>query len=174
MKSVKIQVPKGYEIDEKNSTFEEIKFKPINNLFEFLDLNLPSKTLWATCNVGAEKPEERGKLLSFDEVFSEYELPTSDQIEELIKFCDWKYVNYKGVNGYLVIGTNGNSIFLPAAGYRDVTFLCGVSGSGNYWSRTLGTNDLVGAYSLYFNSNDVVCYNGSRYYGRSVRCVKNN
>lgn len=29
MKSIKIEVPEGYEIDEKNSTFSEIKFKPI-------------------------------------------------------------------------------------------------------------------------------------------------
>ena len=28
-KELKIQVPKGYEIDKENSTFECIKFKPI-------------------------------------------------------------------------------------------------------------------------------------------------
>lgn len=31
-KEIKIQVPKGYEIDKKNSTFECIKFKPVKNL----------------------------------------------------------------------------------------------------------------------------------------------
>lgn len=29
MKSMKIIPPKGYEVDKENSTFEEIKFKPI-------------------------------------------------------------------------------------------------------------------------------------------------
>jgi len=173
MKSIKIQIPEGYEIDEKNSTFKEIKFKPINN-FEFVDLNLPSKTLWATCNVGAKKPEEYGKLLSFDEVFSEYELPTSDQIEELTKFCDWKYVNYKGVNGCLVIGTNGNSIFLPAAGCRYGTSLYNVGSRGRYWSRTLYTRCPYDAYGLLFDSDSVDWYYISRYYGQSIRCVKNN
>lgn len=32
MKSVEIIPPEGYEIDKKNSTFEEIKFKPIKCL----------------------------------------------------------------------------------------------------------------------------------------------
>lgn len=32
MKSMKITPPEGYEVDKKNSTFEEIKFKPIEYL----------------------------------------------------------------------------------------------------------------------------------------------
>ena len=31
-----------------------------NNGFEYVDLELPSGTLWATCNVGASKPSECG------------------------------------------------------------------------------------------------------------------
>ena len=31
-KEVKIDIPKGYEIDKKNSTFECIKFKPVKNI----------------------------------------------------------------------------------------------------------------------------------------------
>ena len=31
---------------------------------EYVDLGLPSGTLWATCNVGASKPEEYGSYLS--------------------------------------------------------------------------------------------------------------
>lgn len=37
-KEVKIQVPEGYEIDENNSTFECIKFKPKQNLLIYDDI----------------------------------------------------------------------------------------------------------------------------------------
>ena len=33
--------------------------------FEYVDLGLPSKTMWATCNVGADKPEDEGLLFQF-------------------------------------------------------------------------------------------------------------
>lgn len=37
-KEIKIQVPEGYEIDEKNSTFECIKFKPIKKVETYDDV----------------------------------------------------------------------------------------------------------------------------------------
>ena len=33
--------------------------------FDYVDLGLPSGTMWATCNVGADKPEEDGLLFQF-------------------------------------------------------------------------------------------------------------
>ena len=38
------------------------------NGFEYVDLGLPSGTMWATCNVGADKPEESGLLFQFGRV----------------------------------------------------------------------------------------------------------
>lgn len=38
------------------------------NGFEYIDLGLPSKTMWATCNVGASKPEDEGLLFQFGRV----------------------------------------------------------------------------------------------------------
>ena len=38
------------------------------NGFEYVDLGLPSKTMWATCNVGASKPEDSGLLFQFGRV----------------------------------------------------------------------------------------------------------
>ena len=38
------------------------------NGFEYIDLGLPSKTMWATCNVGADKPEDYGLLFQFGRV----------------------------------------------------------------------------------------------------------
>ena len=38
------------------------------NGYEYVDLGLPSKTMWATCNVGANKPEDSGLLFQFGRV----------------------------------------------------------------------------------------------------------
>ena len=36
--------------------------------FDYVDLGLPSKTMWATCNVGTDKPEDYGLLFQFGRV----------------------------------------------------------------------------------------------------------
>ena len=38
------------------------------NGFEYVDLGLPSGTMWATCNVGATKPGDEGLLFQFGRV----------------------------------------------------------------------------------------------------------
>ena len=38
------------------------------NGFDYVDLGLPSNTMWATCNVGAETPEDEGLLFQFGRV----------------------------------------------------------------------------------------------------------
>ena len=38
------------------------------NGFEYVDLGFPSGTMWATCNVGAETPEDWGLLFQFGRV----------------------------------------------------------------------------------------------------------
>ena len=38
------------------------------NGFKYVDLGLPSKTMWATCNVGADKPEDNGLLFQFGHI----------------------------------------------------------------------------------------------------------
>ena len=71
---------------------------------------------------------------------SKWRMPTYVEIEELIDDCTWTYTtqeNSKGVdtNGYLVTGSNGNSIFLPEAGeYVDTNLVEGYGGF--YWSSS--------------------------------------
>ena len=36
--------------------------------YDYVDLGLPSGTMWATCNVGADKPEDPGLLFQFGRV----------------------------------------------------------------------------------------------------------
>lgn len=39
-----------------------------NNGYDFVDLGLPSGTLWATCNVGADKPSDSGLYFQWGDV----------------------------------------------------------------------------------------------------------
>lgn len=136
---------------------------------QYVDLNLPSGTLWANKNVGANTPEEYGDYLNFSEA-CEYSIPKKWQLEELIEECEWQWKD----NGYLVVGSNNNSIFLPAAGFRDGSSLNYGGSYVYYWSRTLSTSNTDYAYDLYFNSSSIYTSVSSRYYGRSVRTILNS
>lgn len=70
-----------------------------------------------------------------------WRMPTEDDIIELKEFCTWEWVEQKGIYGYLITGPNGNSIFLPAAGYRDSEGLKKEGINGEYWSSNLIWSD---------------------------------
>ena len=101
-----------------------------------------------------------------------WRMPTDAELKELKDNCTWTWTTQNGVNGYKVASkTNGNSIFLPAAGYRDVSSLGSAGSYGYYWSSSLNTSNLSYAYYLYFDSGNVGSSSYYRYNGRSVRPV---
>ena len=104
-----------------------------------------------------------------------WRIPTDAEWTELRAKCTWTWkTNYNGsgINGRLVTATNGKSIFLPAAGFRDDTNLYFVGSDGDYWSSSLYTDNPHYAWLVYFNSDYVNWnYYYYRYYGRSVRPV---
>jgi len=101
-------------------------------------------------------------------------MPTLDEILELCYNCSWNWTTQNGVNGYKVTGPNGNSIFLPAAGYRIGTEVYYRGSDGSYWSGALVENDSGDAYSLYFDSGHWGWLNyGYRNLGFTVRPVTN-
>ena len=127
----------------------------------FIDLGLPSGTLWAESN-------EEG-LHTFDEAVSKYgdSLPTYEQFEELQTQCQWKWNG----SGYDVTGPNGNTIVLPAEGFRDYNSTVHCVGSyGSYWSST--PDDLDFARGLDFDASSVDVGNYKQCYGETVRLVK--
>ncbi len=67
-----LQIHKGTEVthEVKLSDIDSISFKVVYtyNGHEYVDLGLPSGTLWATCNVGATRPEEYGDYFAWGEV----------------------------------------------------------------------------------------------------------
>ena len=108
--------------------------------YEYVDLGLPSGTKWATCNAGASTPSGIGYYLNMNEAREcGLHLPTKQDFDELLdeNNCRWEWTTENGINGYKVISKmNGNSIFLPAAAYRDGTSFGDPEVNGNYWSAT--------------------------------------
>ncbi len=188
---------------------------------EYVDLGLPSGTLWATCNVGASSPEDYGDYFAWgetspkttyswstykwgndwDNLFkyntsssygtvdnrtvlepsddaatvnwgSGWRMPTYAELDELSQYCTWTWTTLNGVNGQLVVGPNGNSLFLPAAGYRYVASLLVAGSNGYYWSSSLYSVSPLFACYLYFSSGYHNWNYNYRYYGRSVRPVR--
>ncbi|WP_407405273.1 hypothetical protein [Sodaliphilus sp.] len=102
----------------------------------------------------------------------EWRLPTDEEMKELMNLCTWTWETVNEAHGYRVTGPNGNSIFLPASGWRYGNDADAQGVSGNYWSGTLSTDNNNSGRSISFNS--LIKGNGysQRMYGFSVRPVR--
>ncbi len=100
-----------------------------------------------------------------------WRMPTQEEVEELINKCKCEWTIHKGHKGCKITGPNGNSIFLPTAGWRSMTSLNNVGKSGNYWSATPDEDDTDYACSFDFNNGYFDEGWSYRYYGLSVRPV---
>ena len=101
-----------------------------------------------------------------------WRMPTIAEFDELRDKCDWTWTTQGGHNGYLVTSkSNGNSIFLPAAGWRYDSGTSRVGELGDYWSSSLRSSYSDLARSLYFFSSDHNTGSGRRRDGQSVRPV---
>ena len=98
-----------------------------------------------------------------------YKMPTIEQIRELVEHCTREWTKVNGVNGMKVTGPNGNSIFLPAAGWSDAGEVYYVGYYGYYWSAS-PNNEYYGRY-LYFYSSGWYCNYYYRTLGQCVRPV---
>lgn len=138
---------------------------------EFVDLGLPSGTLWSKHNVKiANKKHFTHYEISLIEYITGYNVPSKEDFEELINHCKWEWKTIGRTKGYKVTGPNGNSIFLSASGCCSGTSLYGAGSNGIYWSSRYSSSGY--AYFLYFSSSDKDVSDDGRYYGFSVRLVK--
>ena len=110
-----------------------------HNGHEYVDLGLPSGTMWAKCNVGAATPEDRGDFYAYGEIYPNtnyststytgeqsdflpaeadvasvfwgggWHIPTIAEMDELRFYCSFEWNDF----GYIVTGPNGCSILLP-------------------------------------------------------------
>lgn len=197
------------------------------NGHEYVDLGLPSGTLWATCNLGADKPEDCGDYYAWGDTVPKemydwksyryanfvdgcymlnkyctdsywgfngfvdsltvlelvddaalvqwgagWRMPTKEDYSELFENTTYEWTTQNGVEGRLLTGPNGNSIFLPATGFRlEGDLLC--TGLGLYWSSTLQTGSQMSAWSFHFDYEDChVCGTYERSRGQCVRAVR--
>ena len=91
-----------------------------------------------------------------------WRMPTSGEIAELVADCDWEATTQNGVKGFKVTGPNGNSIFLPFAGYRLGSEIVGAGQSGFYWSGVIdGTYNFPSAPAQYEGSVGSITANDS-------------
>ena len=105
---------------------------------------------------------------------SPWRMPTLVEIRELLDAnnCTWTWTTQDGKNGYEVKGTNGNSIFLPAAGYRGGSALYYAGSGGYFWSCSLDAARSYCARNLGFDSGARGWYHNPRFYGFTVRPVR--
>lgn len=117
-----------------------------HNGYEYVDLGLPSGLLWATCNVGAENPEDYGGYYcwggSKDKDLKDYyapqyymtslptsedtarrlmkgnwRMPTQKEVQELVNNTDSIWTTINNIKGRLCTSKiNGAKIFFPASG----------------------------------------------------------
>ena len=154
------------------------------NGHEYVDLGLSVK--WATCNVGASKPEEYGDYYAWGETKTKsryvncetygkdigdikgtardvahvkwggtWRMPTFEEFKEMISNCNYEWTMLNGVEGgKFTSRKNGKSIFLPAAGHRNGTWLFFAGSYGGYWSSTPDGSSTEFAFYLRFLGGD--------------------
>ncbi len=99
-------------------------------------------------------------------------IPTDAEWTELWTNCTWVWITLNGINGMKVTGPNGNSIFLPAAGFYNGTSLSLVGTDGFYWFSYLRTYNPTDALCVDFFYGFAWCIDYfPRYLGMSVRPV---
>ena len=100
-------------------------------------------------------------------------MPTDAEWTELREQCTWTYTTLNGVYGYQVASkTNGNSIFLPVAGFRNGTSLYLQGRRGYYSSSSLLENYSDNVWIVTFNHEEVYRHSNNRNNGLSVRPVQ--
>ncbi|MBE6294861.1 MAG: hypothetical protein E7090_09325 [Bacteroidales bacterium] len=93
----------------------------------------------------------------------EWRMPTRDEAEELLVKCDWKSTKVNGVDGDLITGPNGNTIFLPECNQRTGDYIDKFG--TRYWTSTRYE---YGEKTARFLSTTGTC---RAYYGLTVRPV---
>ncbi len=163
-----------YPAGKETRTFHKLSFLPspmpeggkntfISESKAYIDLGLPSGTLW--CNLNEEG------LYTHDDAVIRFgdALPTTEQWKELQNSCQWTWNG----NGYKIVGPNGASIILPAAGRR----LCDGTperGDGYYWSATPFVKDNLTLTfdELFFTPCTIYLYYSSPCNEHSVRLIR--
>ena len=238
-------------LDEIIQKFEELKAAIHPD--PYVDLALPSGTLWATCNLGAKSPEEFGDYYAWGETVPKTEfrwdnykwiqegltlpentepkdfypyyitkyqreaygadmalekangaiwydgdgnfigdnkeylepaddaatavlgapwrIPSQNDYEELQKYCTFKEITQNGVDGFKITGRNGNSIFVPKAGFMEEYWLANKR-HAYFWGK--GLSEVCSSAQIMKIEKPTRSYRMYRYRGVPIRPVRSN
>ncbi|MBO4587837.1 MAG: hypothetical protein J5711_02920 [Bacteroidales bacterium] len=98
-------------------------------------------------------------------------IPTVAEWQELLDNTTAEWTQQNGAQGYLLTATNGNSIFLPAAGFQNGDSHLSKN-TGNYWSSSLETLLPNNAHILNFGSTGIRVSHYERFHGSPIRPVR--
>ena len=108
---------------------------------------------------------------------NQYRMPTKEECEELKALPNQWVTNYNGVsglNGRVFTGANGNTLFIPAAGYFDGSSNNNTGSDCCLRSSSLHSDHPESVWSLYLHTAHISLNSSYRYLGYSVRCVSTN
>ena len=103
-----------------------------------------------------------------------WRMPTLEEWQELYNYTSGTWTTQNGVYGWLFTAANGNSLFLPAAGYRGSSSLLNAGSYGGYWSSSLYADGPRYAWDFYFFSGASYISGHYRDIGQSVRPVRSS
>jgi hypothetical protein len=99
-------------------------------------------------------------------------LPTLAQVKELIAGTTQTWTTVNGVTGVRFTANNGNSIFLPAAGYRNGTTIEDAGVKGLYWSGSINSVSTDYGNTLSISESENLCGMSQRQLGLCIRSVR--
>lgn len=139
----------GYKARE-----EEFPVDLCENETEFVDLGLPSGTLWAS---DYERDGDNFAYLPYGKAAS-LNIPTMVQWTELLESCKWEYVLANGnINEVICIGPNGNILRFKRTGMYKVTELY-TPGEIYFWLTDNEDDSEKNSVNLYYLRNSGTKY----------------
>jgi len=109
---------------------------------------------------------------AYSKLGGKWRMPSRIEWKELQEKCTWVYTEKNGVEGYEITALNGNSIFLPIAGYYKNTDV--VVNGGYYWTSVCDFDLSNDSYNIFFNKDTINMSSqcsSYRFYGLSIRPV---
>ena len=109
----------------------------------------------------------------YQKLGEEWRTPVTANFQELIRNTENEWVQINGVNGRKFTASNGNYIFLPAAGYCYESAINEENSYGYLWAREIDSSEYTNGYNCQFNSSRVYPGNelDARCNGYSIRGV---
>ena len=146
-----------------------------DNYFDCKDpKNWGENSAWEVYKIGKETQikSSSGHDTARENWGGNWRMPTYDEFVELSRKCNWIWSSEDGHSGYTVVGANGNSIFLPAAGCHRESNIFNEGVTGLYWTNALSLKDAGSAKSLDFDQKTHdTDYDRYRKFGISIRPV---